>query len=564
MNTFSNLGLSKPLINVLNSLGFNKPTPVQEKAIPILISDTPIDFIGLAQTGTGKTAAFALPLIDIIESDNRSVQALVLAPTRELVQQTATQVAQFAKVVKGVNVEVVFGGTAITNQINSLRKPTQIVIATPGRLIDLIKRKAINLDQVRYVVLDEADEMLNMGFKEDIDKILSFTPEQKVTWLFSATMPNEIRRIVTKFMRTPVEVSINSKELSNKDISHKYVITKSSNKVPAIRRFMDIQSDMRGVLFCRTKRETQEIADNLGNLGYGVEALHGDLSQGQRDAVMKRFKTRSMQLLIATDVAARGIDVINLTHVLHHTLPDQTESYTHRSGRTGRAGKKGISIAFITPREERRINQIEKKINITFKKIEVPALEELKSARINNWASLIINTAVDSQAESILRKVNEQFKHLDKEDILKRLITTQLDHLKIQGGEKSDLNESLGSVKYDKKNGDIFKRYFINIGTIDGMTKEDLIHFLSDNSKIDRKYFRSVNMQKNCAYFDVDPEHDYKLEDTFVGIEIKGRDIRVNLDEQIKRSKFLKPSKKRKLRDKRFLKKKHRKGRKRN
>ncbi len=564
MNTFSNLGLSKPLINVLNSLGFNKPTPVQEKAIPILISDTPIDFIGLAQTGTGKTAAFALPLIDIIESDNRSVQALVLAPTRELVQQTATQVAQFAKVVKGVNVEVVFGGTAITNQINSLRKPTQIVIATPGRLIDLIKRKAINLDQVRYVVLDEADEMLNMGFKEDIDKILSFTPEQKVTWLFSATMPNEIRRIVTKFMRTPVEVSINSKELSNKDISHKYVITKSSNKVPAIRRFMDIQSDMRGVLFCRTKRETQEIADDLGNLGYGVEALHGDLSQGQRDAVMKRFKTRSMQLLIATDVAARGIDVINLTHVLHHTLPDQTESYTHRSGRTGRAGKKGISIAFITPREERRINQIEKKINITFKKIEVPALEELKSARINNWASLIINTAVDSQAESILRKVNEQFKHLDKEDILKRLITTQLDHLKIQGGEKSDLNESLGSVKFDKKNGDIFKRYFINIGTIDGMTKEDLIHFLSDNSKIDRKYFRSVNMQKNCAYFDVDPEHDYKLEDTFVGIEIKGRDIRVNLDKQIKRSKFLKPSKKRKLRDKRFLKKRHRKGRKRN
>ena len=564
MNTFSNLGLSKPLINVLDSLGFNKPTPVQEKAIPILISDTPIDFIGLAQTGTGKTAAFALPLIDIIESDNRSVQALVLAPTRELVQQTATQVAQFAKVVKGVNVEVVFGGAAITNQINSLRKPTQIVIATPGRLIDLIKRKAINLDQVRYVVLDEADEMLNMGFKEDIDKILSFTPEQKVTWLFSATMPNEIRRIVTKFMRTPVEVSINSKELSNKDISHKYVITKSSNKVPAIRRFMDIQSDMRGVLFCRTKRETQGIADDLGNLGYGVEALHGDLSQGQRDAVMKRFKTRSMQLLIATDVAARGIDVNNLSHVMHHTLPDQTESYTHRSGRTGRAGKKGISIAFITPKEERRIGEIEKKINITFKKIEVPALEELKSARINNWASLIINTAVDSQAESILRKVNGQFKHLDKEDILKRLITTQLDHLKIQGGEKSDLNESLGSGKFDKKNGGIFKRYFINIGTIDGMTKEDLIHFLSDNSKIDRKYFKSLNMQKNCAYFNVDTEHDYKLEDTFVGIEIKGRDIRVNLDEQIKKSKFFNHFKKRKLRDKRFLKKRHRKGRKRN
>jgi len=564
LNTFSNLGLSRPLTNILNSLGFNEPTPVQEKAIPILLSDTPIDFIGLAQTGTGKTAAFGLPLIDLIDSNNRSVQALVLAPTRELVQQTAKQVAQFAKVVKGVNVEVVFGGAAITHQINSLKKSTQIVIATPGRLIDLIKRKAIKLDQVQYVVLDEADEMLNMGFKEDIDQILSFTPEQKVIWLFSATMPKEIRRIVTKYMKTPVEVAINSNELSNKDISHKYVMTKSSNKVPAIRRFMDIKSDMRGVLFCRTKRETQQIADDLGNLGYGVEALHGDLSQGQRDAVMKRFKTRSMQLLIATDVAARGIDVNNLTHVMHHTLPDQLESYTHRSGRTGRAGKKGTSIAFITPREGRRIIEIEKRIKISFEKIEVPALEELKSARINNWASLIINTTVDSQAETILSKLNGQFEHLDKEDILKRLITTQLDHLMIQWGEKSDLNESSGSGKFDKKSVSSFNRYYINIGTIDGMTKEDLIHFLSDNSKIDRKYFRSLNIKKNCAYFDVDSQHDYKLEDTFVGIEIKGRDIRVNLDEQIRKSNFSNLSKKRKLRDKRFPKKRHRKGRKRN
>ena len=564
LNTFSNLGLSRPLTNILNSLGFNEPTPVQEKAIPILLSDTPIDFIGLAQTGTGKTAAFGLPLIDLIDSNNRSVQALVLAPTRELVQQTAKQVAQFAKVVKGVNVEVVFGGAAITHQINSLKKSTQIVIATPGRLIDLIKRKAIKLDQVQYVVLDEADEMLNMGFKEDIDQILSFTPEQKVIWLFSATMPKEIRRIVTKYMKTPVEVAINSNELSNKDISHKYVMTKSSNKVPAIRRFMDIKSDMRGVLFCRTKRETQQIADDLGNLGYGVEALHGDLSQGQRDAVMKRFKTRSMQLLIATDVAARGIDVNNLTHVMHHTLPDQLESYTHRSGRTGRAGKKGTSIAFITPREGRRIIEIEKRIKISFEKIEVPALEELKSARINNWASLIINTTVDSQAETILSNLNGQFEHLDKEDILKRLITTQLDHLMVQWGEKSDLNESSGSGKFDKKSVSSFNRYYINIGTIDGMTKDDLIHFLSDNSKIDRKYFRSLNIKKNCAYFDVDSQHDYKLEDTFVGIEIKGRDIRVNLDEQIRKSNFSNLSKKRKLRDKRFPKKRHRKGRKRN
>jgi ATP-dependent RNA helicase DeaD len=556
------------LIDVLNNLGFTTPTPVQEQAIPLLLSDTPIDFIGLAQTGTGKTAAFGLPLIDLIDSDNRSVQALILAPTRELVQQTAKQVAQFAKGVKGVNVEVVFGGAAITNQISALRKPTQIVIATPGRLIDLIKRKAIKLDQVQYVVLDEADEMLNMGFKEDIDQILSFTPEKRVTWLFSATMPKEIRRIVTKYMKTPVEVSVNSKEQSNKDITHKYVITKSSNKVPAIRRFMDIQSDMRGVLFCRTKRETQQIADDLGHLGYGVEALHGDLSQGQRDAVMKRFKTRSMQLLIATDVAARGIDVNDLTHVMHHTLPDQLESYTHRSGRTGRAGKKGTSIAFITPREGRRISEIEKRINIKFEKIEVPALEELKSTRINNWASLIINTTVDVQAESILNKLNGQFEHLDKDDILKRLITTQLDHLMIQGGGQSDLNEASGSGsgsgRSDKKSGGAFNRYFVNIGTIDGMTKEDLIHFLSDNSKIERKHFGPLSIQKNCAYFDVDAKHDQKLGETFVGIEIKGRDIRVNLDEQARKSKFSAPSKKRNFRDKRSPKKDHRKGRRRN
>ena len=568
LSTFSNLGLSNPLIDVLNNLGFTTPTPVQEQAIPLLLSDTPIDFIGLAQTGTGKTAAFGLPLIDLIDSDNRSVQALILAPTRELVQQTAKQVAQFAKGVKGVNVEVVFGGAAITNQISALRKPTQIVIATPGRLIDLIKRKAIKLDQVQYVVLDEADEMLNMGFKEDIDQILSFTPEKRVTWLFSATMPKEIRRIVTKYMKTPVEVSVNSKEQSNKDITHKYVITKSSNKVPAIRRFMDIQSDMRGVLFCRTKRETQQIADDLGHLGYGVEALHGDLSQGQRDAVMKRFKTRSMQLLIATDVAARGIDVNDLTHVMHHTLPDQLESYTHRSGRTGRAGKKGTSIAFITPREGRRISEIEKRINIKFEKIEVPALEELKSTRINNWASLIINTTVDVQAESILNKLNGQFEHLDKDDILKRLITTQLDHLMIQGGGQSDLNEASGSGsgsgRSDKKSGGAFNRYFVNIGTIDGMTKEDLIHFLSDNSKIERKHFGPLSIQKNCAYFDVDAKHDQKLGETFVGIEIRGRDIRVNLDEQARKSKFSAPSKKRNFRDKRSPKKDHRKGRRRN
>ncbi len=358
MNNFEKLGLSNPIIEVLDSLGFTNPTPVQEKSIPLLLTENPTDFIGLAQTGTGKTAAFGLPLVDLIDDSKEYTQALIMAPTRELGQQTAKQLNDFAKSKKRLNVEVVYGGAAIVNQIKALKRPTQIVVATPGRLLDLIKRKAVKLDQVKYVILDEADEMLNMGFKEAIDDILAYTPEQRVTWLFSATMPSDIRKIIKKYMSDPKEVSINTSEKSNKDISHKYVVTKVSNKVPAIKRFLDRDPNMRGIMFCRTKRETQEIADNLGQLGYGVEALHGDLSQSQRDAVMKRFKARSMQLLIATDVAARGIDVNDLNYVIHHTLPDQLESYTHRSGRTGRAGNKGISLALINPRESRRISEL--------------------------------------------------------------------------------------------------------------------------------------------------------------------------------------------------------------
>jgi len=530
LSKFSKLGLSPSTIEVLDQLGFEVPTPVQEEAIPKLLNNDPTDFIGIAQTGTGKTAAFGLPLIELINIKEKVTQALIMAPTRELGQQTAQQLLDLSRKNKDLNIEVVYGGAPITNQIKALKKPTQIVVATPGRLLDLIKRKAIKLDSVRYVVLDEADEMLNMGFKEDIDNILSHTLEDRVTWLFSATMPAEIRRIVKKYMDAPQEVVINAKEISNKDIIHKFVTTKTANKIPAIRRFMDLQPEMRGILFCRTKRETQQIADDLGNLNYSVEALHGDLSQGQRDAVMKRFKTRSMQLLIATDVAARGIDVTDLTHVLHHTLPDQLEGYTHRSGRTGRAGKKGISLAFINPREQRRINELERKINIKFERVEVPSVEELKSSRINNWANLIINTKVDDQSEGILHDLHGQFAHLTKEDLLKRLITTQLDHLMLQNGDKDNLNENYEESTRKHRNSG-FHRYFVNIGSIDGVTKADLIHFLSDVSGIDRKYFGELTLQSNCAFFDVEIAHDKGLSAPFKGMEIEGRAIRVNRDD---------------------------------
>lgn len=530
MSKFSDLGLSPDLLDVLNKIGFEQPTPVQEKAIPVLLGEDPTDFIGLAQTGTGKTAAFGLPLIELIDIDSKVTQALVMAPTRELGQQTGRQLVDFSKNNKKLNVEVVYGGANIVTQIKALKKPTQIVVATPGRLLDLIKRKAISLDNVKYVVLDEADEMLQMGFKEDIDKILSYTREDRVTWLFSATMPPDIRKLVSKYMDTPKEVAVNAEEKVNKNIEHRFVITKQNNKVPALRRFLDLQPDMRGIMFCRTRRETQKIADQLGALGYNVEALHGDLSQGQRDSVMKRFKTRSMQLLIATDVAARGIDVENITHVLHHQLPDQLETYTHRSGRTARVGKKGMSIAFIGPREKRRITEIEKKVKISFEPIEVPSTEELKSSRINNWANLIINTQVDEQAEGILHDLKEQFAHLDKEDILKRLITSQLDHLMVQNGEDLNYNEQEGGEqKRRAKSG--FNRYFINIGSIDGVTKGDLLHFLADVSELGRKPFGDVNLRKNCAFFEVDAKHDQGFAKKFEGIEVEGRNIRVNLEE---------------------------------
>ncbi len=539
MSHFNKLGLSQPTCDVLEKLGFETPTAIQEKAIPMILENNPTDFIGLAQTGTGKTAAFGLPLIDLIDSESSATQALIMAPTRELGQQTAQQLVTFASSNKRLNVEVVYGGADISRQIKALKRPTQIVVATPGRLLDLIKRRAIDLQNVKYVVLDEADEMLNMGFKEDIDEILSHTLDNRVTWLFSATMPKEIRRLVKTYMKDPLEVSVDAEQKSNKDIAHQYVVTKSDNKLSALKRFLDIQPDMKGIMFCRTKMDTQEIADELSKIGYSVEALHGDLSQNQRDAVMRRFKTRTMQLLIATDVAARGIDVNDLTHVFHHKLPDQLESYTHRSGRTGRAGKKGISMAFINPREGRKITDIERKVNVKFEKVNIPTIDQLKVSRLNNWASLILNTKVDDKADDILRSLKGQFDELTKEDLLKRLITTQLDHLMVEGGEADDLNEGNASAnsrekrdREPRKSKDGANRYFINVGTMDGITEADLIHFLSDVTGVGRRLFSELSIQKNCSFFNVDSKHDDDLGKHFEYIEVEGRSIRVNRDEE--------------------------------
>tara|TARA_R110002096_G_scaffold169779_3_gene341523 strand:- start:33450 stop:35276 length:1827 start_codon:yes stop_codon:yes gene_type:complete len=531
LNTFKDLGLSENLLKVLEQIGFTKPTPIQEKSIPLLLSKDRSDFIGLAQTGTGKTAAFGLPLIDLVDSNNNATQALIMAPTRELGQQTAKQIIELSSNYKSLNVEVVYGGAAITNQIKALKRPTQIVVATPGRLLDLIRRKAIKLDQVRYVVLDEADEMLNMGFKEDIDDILSNIKVEHSTWLFSATMPNEIRKIVKKYMENPQEVSVNTDQKSNVDITHQYIITRTNDKLAAMRRFLDMQPDMKGILFCRTKRETQEIADELGQQGYEVEALHGDLSQAQRDAAMRRFKAKNMQLLIATDVAARGIDVSELSHVLHHKLPDQLEAYTHRSGRTGRAGKKGVSIAFINSREGRRISELERHLKVTFEPIEVPSVSEMKDVRLLSWTKQILSMPVEKGAEEALHALKGHFEAITKEDLLMRLLSKELKQIDSASGGNLNVSASAKGSGRERDNVNGPQRYFINLGKNDGLSEKDLSQFVSEVGEVNKKYISDLAVQDKRTFFNLDRKYVEGFSEKFVGLETEsGHEIRVNIE----------------------------------
>lgn len=441
MTTFEDLGLSKNILSALGALGFEHPTAIQEEAIPYLIEDD-VDMIGLAQTGTGKTAAFGLPLLHKLDPNSKHTQGLILAPTRELGKQIADQLAKFSKHMDRINVLPVYGGAAISNQIKALKKPTHVIIATPGRLIDLINRKAVKLANLRYLILDEADEMLNMGFKEDLDEILKSTPDHKNTWLFSATMPNEIKKIVDTYMNDPLEVKVNSTQKVNVNISHEYAVMHPNDKTEALARMLDVESEMRGVVFCRTKLDTQALAEKLLKRGYKADALHGDLSQQQRDRVMKRFRNHDLQVLIATDVAARGIDVDDITHVFHFTLPDSDEYYTHRSGRTARAGKKGRSIAFIISKDGHRIKRLERTLDIEFKRAYIPSNHKIADTRVRDWCFKVLGTKTKGKVdEKLMDKVHLVFGNLSKEEILTKLVVGRLDELGL--GEDVDLNKEL-------------------------------------------------------------------------------------------------------------------------
>ena len=581
MESFKQLGLSEEVLRVLVELGFEKPTEIQEQGIPQLLEGNH-DFIGLAQTGTGKTAAFGLPLLERINPYDKFTQALVLAPTRELGQQIAEQLNTFSKYLDRVNVLAVYGGAAIVNQIKALKKnPQHIIIATPGRLIDLIKRKAVKLDQLQYLVLDEADEMLNMGFKDELDKILSFTPDDKLTWLFSATMPKEIKRIVKTYMDHPIEVKVNTKNEVNVNIEHQFAVMKQADKANALMRFLDIHPEMHGLVFCRTRRDTQNLAEFLIQNNYKADAIHGDLSQQQRDRVMKRFKKHDLHVLCATDVAARGIDVNDLTHVFHFTIPDQVEYYTHRSGRTARAGKKGISIAFINGRENGRLNRIAKTLNIEFKKVLIPSADAIAQKRVENWCLNVLERKAKKNIDpDLLERANMIFGNLSKEELIAKILMIELENL--NSGSTKDLNDVIGSRdnsrnsrdrrdKRGKKDGDRrdkrgsrndekwgkknkrggssekrdwksrdkrskgrnnkTPRYFINIGTRDKVSKKQLMEFICAQGNISKSDVSKIELQMSHSYFEVDVNVKGKIANKFDGITLEdGRELRVNRD----------------------------------
>ncbi len=542
LTNFSELGLSASLLQVLPELNLIEPSKIQQQAIPILIKEKTRDFIGLAQTGTGKTAAFGLPLLDAIDVNLKETQALVLAPTRELGQQIAQQIQAFSKYLKGVRVQVVYGGASIVPQMKALKNTPHIVIATPGRLLDLINRKAINLSGIRHVVFDEADEMLNMGFREDIDTILSFTQGQKSTWLFSATMAPEIKNIVNKYMDNPNEVRIDSGNVVNQNIEHKFFIASARDKMEVMKRIIELEPDMRGIVFCRTKMDTQNLAQQLQAKGLPVDAIHGDLSQSQRDQVMKRFKNHSLKFLIATDVAARGIDVNDLTHVVHYSMPDDLEYYTHRSGRTGRAGKKGISISIVNSREQSKIRHLEKKLKLSFSPYVLPEAVHVENKKLVEWANKLVATEVDKKAISEhMEDVHLILAQLTKEQMIEKLVSWEVVELGINkksnfdttGGGFGDRGDRVdrgdrgrSSDRVESKN----DRYFINLGNIDGIDKGELIDFVAETAKLDKKQIDSVIIEDRRSYFETEKGLANTINSAFAGLFVNDREIRVNLD----------------------------------
>ena len=533
MNTFQNLGLNEDLLHAINDLGFTTPSEVQLKTIPILLEqDT--DLVSLAQTGTGKTAAFGFPMLQKINVESRTTQGLILSPTRELCLQITNEMKLYGKYLNGLNVVAIYGGASITEQAREVKRGAQIIVATPGRMKDMINRNLVDISKIEFAVLDEADEMLNMGFYEDITDILSFTPQDKSTWLFSATMPNEVASIAKKFMQNPVEITVGNKNESTNQVSHEYYLVNSRDRYDALKRLADANPDIFSVIFCRTKRDTQKIAEQLIDDGYSAGALHGDLSQNQRDMVMKSFRNQQIQMLVATDVAARGIDVEDITHVINYQLPDEIETYTHRSGRTGRAGKTGVSMVIVSKSELRKIKSIERIIKKNFVRKDIPDGMEICEVQLMSLANKIHNTEINHEIDKYLGSINQLFNDTSKDELIKKFFSVEFTRFHDYYQKAKNLNVvdardggRDSDAGYERSSNDT--RYFINVGKKDGFDWMKLKDFLKEVLDLGRDDVFKVDVKDSFSFFNTDTAlqekvlgffNDFKYEGRFVNVEI--------------------------------------------
>jgi ATP-dependent RNA helicase DeaD len=535
MSTFIDLGLNENILRALNELGYENPTPIQEKAIPQVLG-SPKDLKAFAQTGTGKTAAFSLPILEQIDSENNNTQAVILSPTRELAIQIAKNIEDFSKYLKGVKTLAVYGGSNIDDQIRKLKKGVQIIVGTPGRTVDLINRKQLKLSNIQWLILDEADEMLNMGFKDELDKILEVTPDKKQTLLFSATFPREVESIAKNYMHNPIEISAGQKNKATDSVSHQYYVVSERNRYAALKRIVDVNPHIYSIVFCRTRRETQEIADKLIKEGYSADALHGDLSQAQRDSVMKKFHKKTLQILVATDVAARGLDVTDLTHVINHKLPDQIENYTHRSGRTGRAGKEGISIAIVTGREKGKLHPIERKIGKKFVKTPVPTGKEICQNQLYKLIDKVHDIKVnESEITDFLPAIYEKLEGLNREELIKRFVSLEFNQFLSYYENAPDLNDSdqmRGSDSRGKRRDDEnMTRFFINIGRKDNLNPARLIGLINDQKIASNIEIGQIEILDTFSFFEIDKTYEDQAITAFQenGPEFSGRSVNVEI-----------------------------------
>lgn len=533
MSTFKTLGLGEPILQAIDAMGFVEPSEVQAKAIPILLEkDT--DIVALAQTGTGKTAAFGFPLIEKIDPTSKKTQGLILSPTRELCLQIAQEIKNYSKFIPQLNSVAVYGGASIHDQSRDIKRGAQIIVATPGRMQDMINRGMVDISQIGYCVLDEADEMLNMGFYEDITNILSHTPKEKSTWLFSATMPKEVATIAKRFMNNPVEITVGSKNSSNKSVTHEYYVVSARDRYPALKRLADANPSIFAVIFCRTKRDTQSIAEKLIEDGYSAAAIHGDLSQNQRDMVMKSFRNRQIQMLVATDVAARGIDVNDITHVINYQLPDENETYNHRSGRTGRAGKEGTSMVITTKSDVRKIKSLERTLQTTFELKTVPTGAEICKIQLLNLAEKIESTEINEEVSEYLPEINSHLDHLSKEELIQKLITVEFSRFHNYYKKSRDIQPIDANGKgggRDIATGGRDTRYFINVGEKDGYDWMTLKDFLKDTLQLGRDAVSKVDVKDNFSFFNTESDHQEAVLATFEDFSMDGRKINIEISE---------------------------------